>query len=64
MTDDIEIVAWFPGAPVKTGVMAVHAPTGAAVLVKGRPSRALQERAVERLKTLLAEAHSVGMWRR
>lgn len=53
MGHDIEIRAWPPGASSKA-ILAVHTPTGAAVVVGSEPSRERNQRlAVERLEQLI-----------
>lgn len=52
---DIEIRAWPPGASTSKAILALHRPTGAAVVVGSEPTRERnQALAVERVRLLLA----------
>lgn len=60
----IEIRAWPPGAiATSKAVHVLHRPTGVAVVVGSESSRGRnQDLACERVKLLLTEATSPGMW--
>jgi hypothetical protein len=65
---EIEIRAWPPGSAFSSGsraVLALHMPTGVAVVVSSEPNRERNQKlAVERLQLLLSEAVSPGGWTR
>jgi hypothetical protein len=51
---DIEIRAWPPGNYSSSGVIALHVPTGVAVVVRSEPNRERNQRlAVERVHMLI-----------
>lgn len=66
---DIEIRAWPPGSAYSSrsgaAVMALHKPTGVAVIASSEPTRERNQKlAVERVELLLTEAISPGGWSR
>jgi protein subunit release factor A len=62
---DIELRAWPPGSPTSKAVIAIHTPTGVAVIARSEPTSGRnQTLAVERLGILLSEANSPGGWQR
>lgn len=64
----IEIRAWPPGSAYSSGnraVLAIHTPTGVAVVAGSEPTRERNQKlAVERVQLLLSEAVSPGGWTR
>lgn len=61
--EEIEIRAWPPGRYDGKAVLALHLPTGVAVVVGSESSRERNQKlAVERVGLLLAEATSPGGW--
>ncbi len=66
---EIEIRAWPPGSAYSprssAAVLALHTPTGVAVVASSEPTRERNQKlAVERVKLLLTEATSPGGWTR
>ena len=60
---DIEIRPWPPGVSSSSTVLALHTPTGVAVVARSARAReANQKLAVERLGLLLSEAVSPCGW--
>ena len=61
--EEIEIRAWPPGRYDGNAVLAIHLPTGVAVVCSSERNRERNQKlAVERLGLLLAEAVSPGGW--
>lgn len=65
---EIEIRAWPPGSAYSSGsraVLAIHMPTGVAVVASSEPTRERNQKlAVERVQLLLSESVSPGGWSR
>lgn len=61
--EDLEIRMWPSSSGTTRAVIALHVPTGVAVVVGSEQSRQRnQDLAVERVQLLLAESNSPGGW--